>query len=145
MRIATTRFGEIEVEPRDVLTFPAGIAAFEDCRAWVLLGDADNERIGWLQSLTAAEVALPVVSPRAWIEDYRVRVGDGQLAALRLRPEHRTYVLSVISRSDAGLTLNLKAPLIVNLDRRLGRQVIVHDDQSLAWPITDETPWRKSA
>jgi flagellar assembly factor FliW len=57
------------------------------------------------------------------------------------------YVLTVVSSSDGDLTLNLKAPLIINLDRRLGRQVITSDDQPVALTLNPATPvvWRKSA
>ncbi|HMC10031.1 MAG TPA: flagellar assembly protein FliW, partial [Pirellulaceae bacterium] len=45
------------------------------------------------------------------------------------------------------LTLNLKAPLIINLDRRLGRQVITTDEQPVALPLVPAPPalLRKSA
>lgn len=49
-------------------------------------------------------------------------------------------MLSVVSQSDGDLTLNLKAPLVINLDRRLGRQVITSDDQPVALAIN--TPFQ---
>jgi flagellar assembly factor FliW len=44
------------------------------------------------------------------------------------------------------LTLNLKAPLIINLDRRLGRQVITSDEQPVVLTLPSAPPLlRKSA
>lgn len=147
MQISTTRFGIVEIDVEDILLFPHGLVAFEDCRHWVLLSDAENDSLGWLQSVNHGEVALPVVSPRRFVPYYRVHVTRGQLAPLELSHFDQTYVLSVVSKSDDDLTLNLKAPLIINLDRRLGRQVVTTDEQPLACQLTEahSAGLRKSA
>jgi len=147
MQIATTNFGHVDIEVDDILLFPHGVIAFEDCRHWVLLGDNENEALAWLQSVSRQEVALPVVSPRRFAPEYSVHVSRGQLLPLEFSQFDALYVLAVVSKSDGDLTLNLKAPLIINLDRRLGRQVITSDDQPVALTLTPATPvvWRKSA
>lgn len=147
MQIHTTRFGLVEIDVADILLFPQGVIALDDCRHWVLLGDESNESLGWLQSVTRGEIALAVVSPRRFVPEYQVHVTRGQLATLELSQFDSAYVLSIVSRSDGELTLNLKAPLLVNLDRRLGRQVITTDEQPIAWQIgrTEPAVLRKSA
>jgi len=147
MQIATAHFGCVEVEVDDILLFPQGVIAFEDCRHWVLLADADNPAVAWLQSVSRVEVAFPVVSPRRFSPDYAVRVTRGQLVHLDFSHFDHAYVLAVVSSSDGDLTINLKAPLIINLDRRLGRQVITSDEQPVALSLstTDRVALRKSA
>jgi flagellar assembly factor FliW len=147
MQITTMNFGPVEIDVDDILLFPQGVIAFEDCRHWVLLSDEENPALAWLQSVARAEVALPVVSPRRFAPEYSVRVGRGQLLPLEFSQFDQAYVLAVVSQSDGDLTLNLKAPLIVNLDRRLGRQVITSDDQPVALALNPASAvvWRKSA
>jgi flagellar assembly factor FliW len=147
MQIATTHFGPVEIEIDDILVFPRGIVAFEDCRHWVLLSDEENPALAWLQSVSRPEVALPVVSPRRFAPEYSVHVGRGQILPLEFTQFDQVYVLAVVSSSDGDLTLNLKAPLIINLDRRLGRQVITNDDQPVAMPLVQAASGqlRKSA
>lgn len=131
MQIDTTRFQTVDIRADDILLFPAGVFAFEKMRHWVLLSDADNASVGWLQSVSNASVALPVVSPRRFVPDYQVRVNRSQLALLELTAPDEAFVLTVVSRNEGRLTVNLKAPLIVNLDQRLGRQVVTNDEQPL--------------
>ena len=138
MNIQTTRFGPVEIEPDDILVYPCGLMAFEDCQHWVLLEDADNGAIAWLQSITRPEVAMAVVSPRRFVPDYQVRVPRSRLAPLQLDSSHEMYVLVIVSKNERSLTLNLKAPLIVNLQRLLGHQVIVADDQPLQYEFAYE-------
>jgi flagellar assembly factor FliW len=131
MQIKTSRFGTVEITPEDVLLFSNGLFAFENQRHWVLLSDADNDSVAWLQSLSDPEVALPLVSPRRFVPGYQVRIARHQLTPLELAVLDKAFVLTVVSRSQGRLTLNLKAPIIVNLDRRIGRQVVTSDEQPL--------------
>jgi flagellar assembly factor FliW len=146
MQIQTTRFGFLEVEPDAVLSFPAGILGLEDCRQWVLLADAHNEALAWLQSVMRPDIALAVVSPRRYVPGYQVRVSRAELASLELKDLRQAEVLVIVSRNEYELTLNLKAPLVINLAQRLGRQVISNADQLVQYPLeTPRTVLRKSA
>ncbi len=147
MHISTRHFGSVEIDADDILLFPRGIVAFEDCRHWVLLADDANPSLAWLQSIKQSEVAVPVVSPRRFAPEYVVHVLRAQLSPLEFTQFDQAYVLTVVSQSDDDLTLNLKAPVIINLDRRLGRQVITVDEQPVAMPLVHAAPiaLRKSA
>jgi flagellar assembly factor FliW len=146
MKISTTRFGSVRIEADDILLFPAGLVGFEDCRHWVILADADNESVGWLQCVSRADVALPVVSPRRFAPQYQVRATRGQLAPLQLQPQDQAYVLAVVSKDDRRLTLNLRAPIVVNLSRRVGRQLVTTDNQPVQFDVGYlPAPLRKSA
>jgi flagellar assembly factor FliW len=145
MEIATTRFGSVSVEPADVISFPSGLWGLEDCDRWVLLADGGNEALGWLQSSTRPEIALAVVSPRRFVPDYQVRVSRGELGPLAVEAIEETYVLVIVSSHDGSTTLNLKAPLIINLRRRVGRQVIANGEQPLQYELSPEPPRKKIA
>ena len=145
MEINTSRFGAVEIAPEDILLFPRGLAGFEECRHWILLADGENEAVAWLQSISRPDLALAVVSPRRFAPHYQVRVAKSELAALELALHEQAYVLCVLSKNDGRLTLNLKAPLIINLDQRLGRQVVTTDEQPLQFELPGQAQLRKSA
>ncbi len=146
MQISTTRFGAIGVDVEDLLHFPKGIMGFEECRNWVLLSDPTSDAVGWLQSAERPGTALPVISPRRFVPDYRVRVGQSQMAALECSDTDRIFALIVINHQDGRTTMNLRAPIMVNLDRCLGCQVITSDDQPLqAELVKPSVQLRKSA
>ncbi len=50
MRIATSRFGTVEVSAADVIHFAAGLPGLEGGADWVLLADAENDVLGWLRN-----------------------------------------------------------------------------------------------
>ena len=146
MKIHTTRFGSIEIEPDDILFFRNGLIGFEDCRHWVLLADVANSSVAWLQSMQHSDVAMPVVSPRRFVQDYQVRLDPTDVELLQLSEVEQAFVLCVVSRNDETLTLNLRAPLVINLDRRIGSQIITVDVQPMQYELaTLPTLLRRSA
>jgi len=123
MKIHTTRFSTIEIEPDDILFFRNGLIGFEDFRHWVLLADA-----------------------RRFVNDYQVRLEPTDVEALQLNSVEQAYVLGVVSRDEQALTLNLRAPLVINLDRRIGCQVVTVDPQPMQFELANlPAELRKSA
>ncbi len=145
MQINTTRFGRIEVASADQLSFPAGILGFDDCRDWVLLADAENDALGWLQCLARREIALAVVSPRRFVPDYQLRVARREMAPLEMADPRLAQVLVIASKSERGMTLNLKAPIVVNIERQIARQVVSNNDYPIRHELTPSRRMLKSA
>ena len=145
MQIETTRFGQVQFEKTDVLTFESGLIGMESWCRWVLLADANNLLLGWLQSLDRADVALAVVSPRRFVSDYQVRVRAVDLEPLKLSAPEAAQVLVVVSKSGGSLAVNLKAPVVINLEQRTGRQIIAKDDHEVQHLVKATLPLRRTA
>lgn len=145
MYVMTTRFGNVPIEPTDVLRFEQGLIGMETCREWVLLADNANDGLAWLQSLERAEVALAVVSPRRFVRDYQVRVSHRDLAPLGLASTKSLQVLAILNRHEDTLTLNLKAPIVINLATSRGRQVVAKNDHEVQYVLGATIPLRRSA
>lgn len=146
MKIQTTRFGSIEIESTDTIRFPQGLMGLEESRQWVLLADAQNEALGWLQSTGDPGLAFAVVSPRRFVPTYQVRVSRSELASLELDNVQEAQVLVIVGKNEKSITLNLKAPLVIHLDHRLGKQVVNNADEPLQYELApQEVSLRKSA
>lgn len=146
MEVASTRFGLIEFGPEDTLYFPEGLPGLEDCRQWVVLADPEDDVFAWLQSVQRPEVALAVTSPRRFVRGYQLRVCRRELEPLGLARVGAACVLGIVSKAEAGLVLNLRGPLVIDPDRRVGRQVIANGPAPLRYPIVaGRAALRKSA
>ncbi len=145
MKIETSRFGPIEIEADDIVFFRNGLLGFEDCQHWVILADGENDSLAWMQSMQFPKIAMPVVSPRKFVPGYQVRLDPKDVELLQLSSAEQAFVLAVVSRDDDTLTLNLRAPLIVNLSRRMGCQIVTVDTQPIQYELsTLPTTMRKS-
>lgn len=141
MRIDTQRFGTLRLNASQLFLFPQGLVGMETLRQWALLPDPQNASVAWLQSASRGDRAIALVSPRAFFADYRVHVTRRELACLHLQPGAETYVMTTVSGHVGKLTTNLRSPLLLNLSRRLGCQVITSDEQPIqkSLPLATES------
>ncbi|EOS27061.1 hypothetical protein C806_00654 [Lachnospiraceae bacterium 3-1] len=143
MQMETRLFGEIEVEEEKVIFFEQGIIGFPDCHKFILVyEDGENgvrKGISWLQSLEEPAFALPVMDPLLVKEDYNPQVEDEVLKDLGNLTEENTYVLVTVTATEdiTKLSVNLKAPIVINADERKAHQIIVEDDFPVKFAIYD--------
>ncbi len=146
MNINTTRFGPVGIEPDDVVHFAEGLLGLPTCKEWVLLADAESDALAWMQSVDRPEIAFAVVSPRRFVPHYQIRVAQRELEPLEFDCLSEAQVLVILGKSENGVTLNLKAPLVLNLENRLGRQVITNGELPVQYELgTGCAALRKSA
>ena len=145
MQITTTRFGFLTIPAEDVIRFPLGIFGLEDCHHFVLLADSDNDALAWLQSTSRSEIAFAVVNPRRFVPWYQLRISRRELAPLELSGLNDAEVLAIVSQRAGMMTLNLKAPLVINLPGRVGRQVIAEGDANVCHPLVEDAPLKRVA
>ena len=132
MLVKTKHFGEIDIEESKILTFDEGLIGFEDNKRYTILFNTESKRkgtISWLQSLDEPMLALPVVSPFVAMADYNPVVEDEVLAPLgELNDENLVILLTLTVPSDlTKMTVNLKAPIIINADTRKCCQAIAEN------------------
>lgn len=135
MEVKTSRFGALQASATDVLMFEQGLIGLRHCRRWVVLADAQNSALGWLQCIDDPDTALGVVSPRRFVPDYQLRISRQDLEPLGLAGAGDAQIVVVVARHPEGLSLNLRAPLVINVEGRRGRQVIAKDPLSVQFAL----------
>ncbi|MBR1633451.1 MAG: flagellar assembly protein FliW [Lachnospiraceae bacterium] len=133
MTVQTRLFGEVYVGDDKIINLPQGIIGFPDLKQFTLIFDSDKEDGGsimWFQSLDEPQFALPVMTPATILPDYNPTVNDELLAPLGELTEENLYVLVTVKvpQDLKEMSVNLKAPIIVNTDTMLGGQLIVEDE-----------------
>ncbi|NCC62684.1 MAG: flagellar assembly protein FliW [Verrucomicrobiae bacterium] len=129
--INTARFGHFTVNDEDVVSFPKGIPGFETHKEWALAGEEDNP-IKWLQSLSDGDVALPVVVPDTIKSNYNAVLPEGSLSLIEAETVDDLALLIVVSIPPGApwnMTANLRAPLVINHKKRIGRQIITENEE----------------
>jgi flagellar assembly factor FliW len=73
-----------------------------------------------------------LIDPWYFCADYEVVLSDADAERLQLREETPKAVLTTVtipSGNPHAMTANLLAPLIINTELRIGRQVILDDER----------------
>jgi flagellar assembly factor FliW len=132
MRVASDRFGEIEVEDGSPIRFPHGLIGFPDEKCFVLLRRRPGSPLGWLQSVASAGLAFPVVSAEALAYDYPdVPVAEAAARSGIGGSAESLAVLAVLCAPGGGMsaTVNLLSPIVINADTRTGAQVFLESSR----------------
>ena len=85
MRVETYLCGGVEVNPEQVITFPNGMAAFEDQKRYLLIHEEDKDApVSFtLQSLDDPNLAFQIIYPAAIGFNYELALTDEETALLQ--------------------------------------------------------------
>ena len=109
---------------RNAITFPDGIPGFEACRRFVLLTADNLAPLQRLESIEGPPAAFLGIDPRLLLNDYRCTLTEADQRALGADAESTLLWFAIISEADGVLSANLRAPVVINPQRMIGRQVL---------------------
>jgi flagellar assembly factor FliW len=131
VKINTTRFGELEVEKKDIITFKEGLLGFEHLKRFFIVDPGDQTLILWFQSIDDEKTAFPIIEPKVFQPDYSVRLLPAELNSLSLDTvtEASVYTILTIPKAVTEMSANLKAPIIINNSSKEARQIVLQDSK----------------
>ncbi|MBO8176122.1 MAG: flagellar assembly protein FliW [Bacillus sp. (in: Bacteria)] len=129
MNIQTKYHGEMTINLTDIITFEQGIPGFPDENEFVFLPLPENDVFFIMQSVKSANLGFVVVNPFHFFKDYDFTLPDAVVSQLQLTStnEVEVYVILTVQDPFTKTTANLQAPVIVNRNKQLGKQVILND------------------
>ncbi len=134
MKFRTTRFGELELPDSDAITLPEGILGFPDSRRFVLLEhDAEGTPFKWLQAVENPSLAFVIMDPHLLVSGYEIVFDEEAIQTLGSEKfDEENFAAMVIVNIPHGdpihMTANLRAPIIVRLDTRMGQQIVLANE-----------------
>ncbi len=131
MKVGTERFGELEVDKSDIVSFKEGLLGFEKFKNFFVVDPGDQTLILWLQSCEGREVAFPIIEPKIFKPDYEVKLLPAEMSGLGLESmgQASVYCVLTIPKAVAEMSANLKAPIIINNQTRCAQQVVLQNSK----------------
>lgn len=130
----TRYFGQVQYEEESVLVFPDGIPAFEHEKRFLLLRQPMSEPLVFLQSEATPSLCFAALPVRSACPGYRLQMTVEDLEDLGLETGHQPVIgedvlcLAILSlEENRPPTVNLLAPVVVNLRTLRGLQAIQMD------------------
>jgi flagellar assembly factor FliW len=126
MKIGTRAFGTIEIDDTKVMKFVEPMLAFEAADRYALVDLDPQSPFKMMQLVSDPDVCFLVTDPTLFFPDYEVQLSPEQAAEIELTDPERVAVMVVVNlRTDAPVTANLLAPVVVNTDSLLAKQIIL--------------------
>jgi flagellar assembly factor FliW len=131
VKIKTTRFGELEVNPNDIVTFAEGLLGFENLKKYFVVDPGDSTLILWLQSTEDEKVAFPIIEPKIFKPDYIAKLLPADLNGLELDSlqNAKLYSILTIPANVTEMSANLKAPVVINSNKKVAKQIVLQDSK----------------
>lgn len=151
MLVKTKYFGEINLSEEKIITLDRGLMGFEEYKRYTILFDCEKEEgtnIMWFQSVDNESLALPMINPLLVKEDYNPVVEDELLKGLgEMKEENLVILLTMTVPAELKeMSVNLKAPVVINSDTRKGAQIIVENkDYEVKYKVYDILKAKKEA
>jgi flagellar assembly factor FliW len=140
MRIVTKFFGEQEIDEQEIISFEHGIPGFEDNKRYIIQKYNDSSIFFVLQSVETAEVALIIIDLERVMTSYSIDLDNEITTELKLAQPEDAAVVAVVTIPGevAKATVNLAAPIVINLREKIGKQIIIdHPAYNLRQPLFD--------
>ena len=143
MNVKTRLFGEINVADDKIVDMIGGLIGFETLKKFTLINEEsedDGKGVMWLQSLEDGDLALPTMDPTIVRTSYTPSTPDEILKGLGDfdKDEYLILVTLTVPKKIEDMSVNLKAPIIFDVNTLRACQVIIDDeDCPVKYPIYD--------
>lgn len=138
MKLNTKYHGVKEYEEDDIITFKKGIPGFEGLKKFILFPVEDNEVFSILSSIEDESIGLVVTSPFNVLKDYEFKLDEEKIKELQIENHEDVLVLNTVTLNSVieNITINLKAPIVINIKMKLGEQIILDNPKySIKYPL----------
>ncbi|WP_379157243.1 flagellar assembly protein FliW [Paenibacillus sp. sgz5001063] len=125
MLVKTARFGDLEVNHEDIWSFNNPILGFETNRRYINIPQ-DNSPFEFFQSVEDEHLTFIVTDPFNFCQEYAFTLEQHWLDSLHLDKEELVAIRSIVTvRSSSDISINLKAPIVMNARTKEAAQIIL--------------------
>lgn len=138
MKIGSKFFGEIEVDEVEFINFNHGIPGFENTRRYIILKQSADSPFFIMQSTENPQLAFILLELERVAPGYAIDLSDDIVNELKLaQPQDAVaYAVVVLPEELSQATVNLAAPIIINVKEKQGKQIILnHPVYSMKHPL----------
>ena len=137
MLLDTRHFGSIEAEEDKMIRFEHGLPGFPDSTRFLLIRneeDDDSQIAGlfwWLQSVDETDTAFLLLDVTKLLPEYNPLVDEDDITGLgEYDPDSfLVYNIANVPEDIKNMTVNLKAPVVINAKLKRGMQVISSNEE----------------
>jgi flagellar assembly factor FliW len=127
-RVKQRTVGGNTVDRKDVISFPEGLPGFEACRGFVMMSSPEMAPLQQLQSVTGPEATFVGIDPKHVLPNYRYDLSPMDLQRLGATSDSVLLWLALVAIDpDGTVSVNLRAPIVINPDNMVGHQVMPYD------------------
>jgi flagellar assembly factor FliW len=141
MELKTKYHGVRHYDEKDIITFKKGIPGLEHLKKYIIFPAEENEMFYILQSIEDLAIGLILISPFNVLKDYEFKLDEDKKEELGISSHEDILIMNTVTLSSKieSITANLKAPLVININKKIGEQIILdNSDYPIKYPLFEE-------
>lgn len=130
MEVKTKANGIVNVDEKQLVTFPEGLLGFEKYTKFALI-DSGYEPFIWLQSTEESNLAFLMIDPFLICSDYEADIDDSALRNIGVDSAEDIIIMTLVTipKNGSAITANFLGPVVINKKNRKCLQVILNDSR----------------
>ena len=127
----TRQFGAVTIDETKIISMPKGIPGFPDLKKYIILDHEDIHPFHSFQCVDDNTLSFIIMDPYLFVSDYSVNI-DPYVKEMAWEgdTDEDFYLYVIINAADPdprNMTANLMGPLLINIKRNMGVQMMVND------------------
>lgn len=117
------------------VTLKKGILGFENLKEYELLDIENEDTLKEFNSTEEDCIGFIVVSPFEIIKEYEIVLNQEIIEKLEVKSPNDIMLLNIITIGQTleESTVNMKAPIVINVRNNCGMQIILQDEEYSIW------------
>jgi flagellar assembly factor FliW len=119
VKIKTRKFGDIDIDEKEIVTMPEGLPGFPGFERFIVLNRPETAPFRWFQSVDGPNLNLVIMSPYDFMPDYDPELETiASMRGWQGTSEASLEVFVVVNIFEEGekkkITANLMGPIVIN-------------------------------
>lgn len=130
MEILSPVHGKITYDEDEIINFEKSIPGFNDIKRFILK-EIEGSSFKLLQSIDDVTVGFVVISPFQVEEDYEINLSEEVIKTLEIKEATDVLLYSLVTLNSKveKITVNLKAPVVINVNNKKAEQFIIDKEK----------------
>ena len=126
MEILSPVHGKITYDEDEIIIFEKSIPGFNDVKRFILK-EIEGSSFKLLQSIDDVTVGFVVISPFQVEENYEINLSEEVIKTLEIKEATDVLLYSLVTLNSKveKITVNLKAPVVINVNNKKAEQFII--------------------
>ena len=123
----------MDTNEKRVILFPKGIPGFEEQKNFEFFQEEENMPLAELNSVNQEDIKFIILRPQFFFPDYlrQVDLNHEEIELLEVTGDDQVDVWAIMTLSLSNMansTVNLRAPLLINVRANKGLQIILDEE-----------------
>lgn len=141
MEVISPVHGKITYDENEIIKFEKTILGFDKSKRFILKDVNENDFFKILQSVDEPEVGFIVISPFEVENNYEINLNNEVINTLKIKEANNVLLYSLVTLNSKieDITVNLKAPIVININNKKAQQFIIDKEKyKIKHPLVKE-------